>query len=115
MRQHPSGLKSTGRYGATASGTGTDTAHKGQCVLVACYCEKYFFLMLASQGAFPIPSVEFKLIKKAWKLVNVESGVKQLTLTPSIVSIYFNINLFYYHIHSSRLKLEARSFGVRQK
>ena len=77
-----------------------------------------YHVLLASQGAFPIPSVELKLIKKAWKLVNVESGVKPLALTPSIVtivSISFNINLFYDYIHSSRLKLEARSFGVRQK
>ena len=45
MRQHPLGLKSTGHYRAMASGTGTDTAHKGQCVLLACYHEKSFFLM----------------------------------------------------------------------
>ena len=70
-----------------------------------------YHVLLASQGDFPIPSVELKLIKKAWKFVNVESGVKPLTLTPSIVtivSISFNINLSYYYIHSSRLKLEAR-------
>ena len=32
--------------------------------------------LLASQGAFPNPSIELSLIKKAWKLVNAESGVK---------------------------------------
>ena len=75
-------------------------------------------VLLASQGAFLIPSVELKLIKKAWKLVNAGSGVKPLALTPSIVaivSISFNLNLFYYHIYSSRLKLKACSFRVRQK
>ena len=75
-----------------------------------------YCVLLASQGAFPIPSVELKLIKKAWKLVNAESEVKPLALTPSIVttvSISFNINLFYYYIDSSRLKLEACSFRVR--
>ena len=57
--------------------------------------------LLASQGAFLIPSVELKLIKKAWKLVNAESGVKPLTLTPSIViivSISSNIYLFYFYL-----------------
>ena len=43
-----------------------------------------YHVLLASQGAFLIPSVELKLIKKAWKLVNVESGVKPLTLPHSI-------------------------------
>ena len=43
--------------------------------------------LLASEGAFPSPSIELKLIKKAWKLVNAESGVKQSELTPSIVTI----------------------------
>lgn len=43
--------------------------------------------LLASKGAFPNTSTELKLIKKAWKLVNAESGVKQSELTPSIVTI----------------------------
>ena len=77
-----------------------------------------YCVLLASQGAFPFPSVELKLIKKAWKLANAESGVEPLALTPSIVTIViisFNINLFHYYIHSSRLKPEAHSFRVRQK
>lgn len=43
--------------------------------------------LLASQGAFPNSSTELKLIKKAWKLVNTESGVAPLNLSPSIVTI----------------------------
>jgi hypothetical protein len=43
--------------------------------------------LLASQGAFPNPSEEVKLIKKSWKLVNEESGMTPLSLTPSIVTI----------------------------
>jgi len=46
--------------------------------------------LLASQGAFPDTTLELKLIKKSWKLVNAESGVKPLTLTPSIVTIVSN-------------------------
>ena len=43
--------------------------------------------LLASQGAFPNPSKEIELVKKSWKLVNAESGVNPLALTPSIVTI----------------------------
>jgi hypothetical protein len=43
--------------------------------------------LLASQGAFPSTATELKLIKKSWKLVNAESGVPSLALTPSIVTI----------------------------
>ena len=44
-----------------------------------------YHALLASQGAFPNHSMELKLIKKAWKMVNTESGVKPLDLTPSMV------------------------------
>jgi hypothetical protein len=43
--------------------------------------------LLASQGAFPNTSTELKLIKKSWKLVNADTGVVPLALTPSIVTI----------------------------
>lgn len=75
--------------------------------------------LLASQGAFPNPSTEITLIKKAWKTVNAESGEKSLTLTPSIVTI---VSQFIYYqviklifVRTSRSKLEARNFAVRRK
>ena len=44
--------------------------------------------LLASQAPFPNTALELKLIKKSWRLVNAESGMKeQLALTPSIVTI----------------------------
>jgi hypothetical protein len=43
--------------------------------------------LLASQGAFPNTSMELKLVKKSWKMVNAENGVASLALTPSIVTI----------------------------
>jgi hypothetical protein len=77
--------------------------------------------LLASQGAFPNPSRELKLIKKAWKLVNAESGVTQkaLDLTPSIVTIVM-ISLCYAFllinvVRSSRLKVEDHNFGAKPK
>lgn len=51
--------------------------------------------LLASQGAFPNPSTELSLIKKAWKLVNAESGVKALTLSPSIITIVSDLLSFF--------------------
>ena len=50
--------------------------------------------LLASKDAFPSASMELKLIKKAWKLVNKDSGVNPLALTPAIVTIVSNF--FYY-------------------
>jgi hypothetical protein len=44
-------------------------------------------IFVASQGAFPNTSMELKLVKKSWKLVNAESGVTSLALSPSIVTI----------------------------
>ena len=67
MRQHPLGLKPTGRYRAMASGTDTDTAHKGQCVLSACYCEKSFFLM---DGIYVVPKGNFVLISLSMSQVD---------------------------------------------
>lgn len=46
--------------------------------------------LLASQGAFPDTSTELKLIKKSWSVVNTQSGVNHLLLTPSIVTIVSN-------------------------
>ena len=75
-------------------------------------------VLLVSQGAFPNTAMEVKLIKKAWKLMNEESGMKGQALTPSIITIvgifitdYWVILL----ILLSRLKLEGLSFGVRLK
>lgn len=51
-----------------------------------------YHVLLASQGAFPNSSTKLKLIKKSWKLVNIDSGVVPLALTPSIVTIV-SINL----------------------
>ena len=51
--------------------------------------------LLAKQGAFPNPSTELSLIKKAWKLVNAESGVKALTLSPSIITIVSDLLSFF--------------------
>jgi hypothetical protein len=76
--------------------------------------------LLASQGAFPDSSRELKLVKKAWKMVNAESGVirNPLGLTPSIVTIVSKFKLFYLFIDvvcASRLKVEGRNFGAKRK
>ena len=52
--------------------------------------------LLALQGAFPDHSMELKLIKKSWNLVNTERGVEPLTLTPSIVTIVSKFIVTYY-------------------
>ena len=44
-------------------------------------------VLLASQGPFPNTVMEVKLIKKAWNLMNKESGLKGRALTPSIITI----------------------------
>lgn len=44
-------------------------------------------VLLASQGPFPNTAMEVKLIKKAWNLMNKESGLKGRALTPSIITI----------------------------
>jgi hypothetical protein len=43
--------------------------------------------LLASQDAFPNNSTEVRLVKKAWKQMNAESGLKARKITPSIVTI----------------------------
>lgn len=54
--------------------------------------------LLASQDAFPNVSKELKLVKKSWKLANADSGMKSLTLTPSIVKIVSNSFLYAYEL-----------------
>jgi hypothetical protein len=44
-------------------------------------------VLLASRGPFPNTAMEVKLIKKAWNVMNAESGLKARALTPSIVTI----------------------------
>jgi hypothetical protein len=43
--------------------------------------------LLASQGAFPNTSTEVSLVKKAWKQMNAESGLKSRKITPTMVTI----------------------------
>ena len=43
--------------------------------------------LLASQDAFPNTSMEVRLVKKAWKQLNAESGLKSWTITPTMVTI----------------------------
>ena len=55
--------------------------------------------LLSSQGPFPTSSEELKLIKKSWKLANLNTETEgtPLTLTPSIVTI---VSIFLkYHIY----------------
>lgn len=61
--------------------------------------------LLASQGAFPNSSLEMKLIKKAWKHMNSESGLKPRSLTPSIVTI---VSFFYYNILDNSIIFSLR-------
>ena len=44
-------------------------------------------VLLAYRGPFPNTATEMKLIKKAWKRMNAESGLQPRELTPSIVTI----------------------------
>ena len=46
-----------------------------------------YWVLLASQGPFPNTAMEVNLIKKAWKLMNEESGLKGRALTPCIITI----------------------------
>ena len=62
-------------------------------------------VLLASQDAFPNASTEMTLVKKAWKQMNAESGLKARTITPSMVSIvsfYIYILIYYVIIIVSR-------------
>ena len=74
-------------------------------------------VLLASRGSFPNTAMEVKLIKKAWKLMNEESGQKARALSPSIITIV-SIFITDYTILLgllSRLRLEGPSFEVRLK
>ena len=69
--------------------------------------------LLASQDAFPNTSMEVMLVKKAWKQMNAESGLKSRKITPSMVTFIYI--LIYVTIMVPRLRLEARNFGVKLK
>lgn len=55
-------------------------------------------ILLASKGPFPNTATEIKLIRKAWKVMNAESGLKGRALTPSIITIvcFFKYIRVYY-------------------
>ena len=55
-----------------------------ELVLVAA---NIYRVLLASRGPFLNTAMEVKLIKKAWKLMNAESGLKARALSPFIVTI----------------------------
>lgn len=57
---------------------------KNELVLAAA---NIYRVLLTSRGPFPNTAMEVKLIKKAWKLMNDESGQKGRALTPSIITI----------------------------
>jgi hypothetical protein len=63
-----------------------------ELVLVA---SNIYHVLLATRGAFPNSATEVKLIKKAWKLMNQESGLKGLDITPSIITIVSNSTTHY--------------------
>jgi hypothetical protein len=44
-------------------------------------------VLLASRGPFPNTATEVKLIKKAWKKMNQESGLKALDINSTIITI----------------------------
>jgi hypothetical protein len=70
--------------------------------------------LLASHGAFPDSSKESALIKKAWKLVNAESGMKPMVLSPDIVRIVSGLNsLFNLTKFLSSSRREDRKFVAR--
>ena len=74
-------------------------------------------VLLASRGPFPNTAMEIKLIKKAWKLMNEESGQKARALSPSIITIvsFFITDYTILLGLLSRLRLEGPSSGVRLK
>jgi len=75
--------------------------------------------LLASKGAFPNSSMELKLVKKAWKLVNADSGAVPLALTPSVVAIVSDSFRYQHLLILSfllpRLRLEGRNSGGRRR
>jgi hypothetical protein len=46
-----------------------------------------YWVFIATQGAFPSSSEELELVKRSWKMVNDDSGMSQMGLTPDIVRI----------------------------
>jgi hypothetical protein len=55
-----------------------------ELVLVA---SNIYRVLLASRGPFPNTATEVKLIKKAWKKMNQESGLKALDINSTIITI----------------------------
>lgn len=43
--------------------------------------------LISTQGAFPSSSEELELVKRSWKMVNDDSGMSPMGLTPDIVRI----------------------------
>ena len=72
-------------------------------------------VLLASWGPFPNTATEVKLIKKAWTVMNDESGLKAIPLTPSIITIVSIATTDFFYSLLLRSKLEALSFKVRPK
>ena len=73
-------------------------------------------VLLASRGPFPNTATEVKLIKKAWKLMNDESGLKAIPLTPSIITIvsiatsdFFLLTFTQIKARGSQLRGEAKT------
>ena len=52
-----------------------------------------YHTLLTTQGAFPTSLEEFMLVKRAWKMVNDDSEMDPLSLTPDIVRI---VNTFFF-------------------
>jgi hypothetical protein len=55
-----------------------------ELVLVA---SNIYRVLLASRGPFPNTATEVKLIKKAWKKMDEESGLKARDITPTFITI----------------------------
>jgi hypothetical protein len=55
-----------------------------ELVLVA---SNIYRVLLASRGPFPNTATEVKLIKKAWKKMNQESGLQARDINPTIITI----------------------------
>ena len=69
-------------------------------------------VLLASRGPFPNTATEVKLIKKAWKLMNDESGLKARPLTPSIITIVSNSTTDYFFLLTFT-QIKARGSQLR--
>ena len=71
-------------------------------------------VLLASRGPFPNTATEVKLIKKAWKLMNDESGLKPRPLTPSIITIV-SIALLFKIMLLTFFEIKARGSQLRSE